>query len=266
MGKEDDVSVEIGFAQTERDYPTVVGRPWYAQYPDDYERKTSHLTMVQHGAYRLLLDQYYKTGRPLPPDVPTLQRMCRASAMQEKQAISSVLAEFFTLENDGWHNKRADEELQKAAELSTKRAQAVNKRYYKPPTIVEQLNTHSTATVTTTEKEKEKNPKKEAAHASRSLLNGSKELFEAFYQTYPLHKARRAAEKAYISALKRAAPEVILAGAKRYADDPARKPDFTKHPATWLTADGWLDETEITPETSTDLALKRIQELEKNGA
>lgn len=103
-------------------------------------------------------------------------------------------------------------------------------------------------------------------HASRSVLNGSKELFEAFYQVYPLHKARRAAEKAYVSALKRTTPEAILAGARRYADDPARKPDFTKHPASWLNADGWLDETEITPETSTDLALKRIQELEKNGA
>jgi hypothetical protein len=65
--------------------------------------------------------------------------------------------------------------------------------------------------------------------------------FECFWNQYPLKKAKGAARKAYLNALKRASAEEIEAGARRYA---ATKPEpaYTKHPATWLNADCWLDE------------------------
>lgn len=114
---------------------------------------------------------------------------------------------------------------------------------------------------TSEETETEKRP----LRAARSLLNGSVEHFLEFYNTYPLHKARRAAEKAYVSALKRGSPDAILAGAVRYRDDPKRDPDKTKHPATWLNADCWLDEAESAIESAPDFALKKLRELEENG-
>ena len=83
--------------------------------------------------------------------------------------------------------------------------------------------------------------------------------FSEFWAVYPLHKGKRAAFLAYGRALKRAEHATILAGATRYAADPARKPDFTAHPATWLNQDRWLDEA---AETSVDRALKAIT----NGA
>lgn len=67
--------------------------------------------------------------------------------------------------------------------------------------------------------------------------------FPAFYQAYPKHVAKGAALKAYIRACSRASPEVLLAGAQRYAMSRAREdPQFTQNPATWLNADCWLDE------------------------
>jgi hypothetical protein len=67
--------------------------------------------------------------------------------------------------------------------------------------------------------------------------------FECFWNQYPLKKAKGAARKAYCNALKRASAEEIEAGARRYAlTKPERQ--FTKHPATWLNADCWLDESE----------------------
>lgn len=71
------------------------------------------------------------------------------------------------------------------------------------------------------------------------------EDFERFWSVYPKRIARRAAEKAWKSAIKRAAFEVILAGAKRYADHPdvfRADGQFIKAPATWLNADCWTDE------------------------
>ena len=89
---------------------------WYAHYLGDYGRDTAHLSLVQHGAYRLLLDHYYSTANPLPSDVTILQRICRAFDQSEKDAVLFVLTEFFELRSDGYHNARANAELARRAE------------------------------------------------------------------------------------------------------------------------------------------------------
>lgn len=66
--------------------------------------------------------------------------------------------------------------------------------------------------------------------------------FIEFWEIYPLHQSRGAAVKAFVRARRKADLETILAGARRYAADPNRKPDFTAHAATWLNADRWTDE------------------------
>ena len=100
-----------------------------------------------------------------------------------------------------------------------------------------------------------------------NALNGHVADFQIFYDVYPLHKARRAAEKAYASAVKRASPATILEGATRYASDPARKPEYTKQPATWLNADCWLDEVAQVEMVSSEEMKKfdRIEALNRRG-
>ena len=66
--------------------------------------------------------------------------------------------------------------------------------------------------------------------------------FETFWATYPRKEAKRQAWKAWGKAIERATPERITAGARRYASDPNRSDQFTKHGSTWLNADGWEDE------------------------
>ena len=83
------------------------------------------------------------------------------------------------------------------------------------------------------DKEKEKEKEKEAS------LEGE---FVLFYEIYPRHTAVVAARKAFKAARERTDLKTILEGAKRYRDDPTRKPDFTAHPATWLNGDRWADE------------------------
>ena len=89
------------------------------------------------------------------------------------------------------------------------------------------------------------------SNSNSNSKSSSKEaaLFERFYSSYPLHKERGAAEKAFTKALGRAEAEEIIAGAERYRDDPTRDPKFTKHPATWLNRDCWKDE--VTPAAPT---------------
>lgn len=68
--------------------------------------------------------------------------------------------------------------------------------------------------------------------------------FEQFWSIYPSKKDKRAASKAFASALKRADFETILSGVASYRDDPNRDPGFTKNPATWLNADAWENDPE----------------------
>lgn len=63
--------------------------------------------------------------------------------------------------------------------------------------------------------------------------------FDDFWAVYPRKDDKARARRAWPNAIKAADPEVIIAGAIRYRDDPHRYPGFTKQPATWLNAESW---------------------------
>jgi uncharacterized protein YdaU (DUF1376 family) len=62
-------------------------------------------------AYTRLLRLYYRRELPLPTDVAQVCRLVRATGKPEREAVQTMLSEFFTLESDGWHNKRCDQEI-----------------------------------------------------------------------------------------------------------------------------------------------------------
>jgi len=72
---------------------------------------------------------------------------------------------------------------------------------------------------------------------------GAQEDFQRFWAQYPKKVAKLAAQKAFAQAVKKVAPNVILAGALRYAAErDGQDSKFTKHPATWLNKGCWDDE------------------------
>jgi uncharacterized protein YdaU (DUF1376 family) len=77
----------------------------------DYAEATAHLTFVEDAAYIRMLRKYYSTEKPLPADLKAVQRLILARTKEEREAVETVLNEFFTLQNDGWHNARCDAEL-----------------------------------------------------------------------------------------------------------------------------------------------------------
>ena len=85
---------------------------YYERHLGDYAKDTAHLTMIEHGAYSLLLDRYYGTEQGIPAD--QAHRVARARTREEKQAVDAVLGEFFTLVDGVWINQRAEEEIVKA--------------------------------------------------------------------------------------------------------------------------------------------------------
>lgn len=64
----------------------------------------------------------------------------------------------------------------------------------------------------------------------------------AFWEAYPRKERKRDAWNAWWRARKRGADMVLMIeGAKRYARDPNRDPQYTAHAATWLNGDRWED-------------------------
>lgn len=95
---------------------------FYKHHIGDYAQATAHLSFVEDAAYSRLLRKYYAEERPIPADLKAAQRLVGARSKEEREAVQTVLEEFFELQEDGWHNKRADEELSKAqAQAETNR-------------------------------------------------------------------------------------------------------------------------------------------------
>lgn len=92
---------------------------YYERHLGDYAKDAGHLSMMEHGAYGLLLDRYYTTEQPIPAE--QAHRICRARTRDEKAAVDAVLAEFFTLAGGAYTNKRADQEIAKFQESAPER-------------------------------------------------------------------------------------------------------------------------------------------------
>jgi len=93
---------------------------YYTRHLGDYAKDTKHLSLLEHGAYTVLMDWCYNSERPLPNDEALLYRICGAFAKTEQQAVMSVLEEFFESTEMGWLQGRVEKELQKAHEKSGK--------------------------------------------------------------------------------------------------------------------------------------------------
>jgi uncharacterized protein YdaU (DUF1376 family) len=84
---------------------------YYEHHIGDYAEATAHLNFIEDAAYSRLIRKYYAIEKPLPADIKAVQRLVGARTKEEREAVSTVLDEFFTLQDDGWHNQRCDEEV-----------------------------------------------------------------------------------------------------------------------------------------------------------
>jgi len=68
---------------------------FYKHFLGDYARATGHLSLVEHGAFRLMLDHFYGAGRPLPANQKALHRLLRAESTEERRAVDAISAQFW---------------------------------------------------------------------------------------------------------------------------------------------------------------------------
>jgi uncharacterized protein YdaU (DUF1376 family) len=86
---------------------------YYEHHIGDYDQATAHLSAVEDGIYSRLIRWYMASEQALPSDVAAILRRVRAHTRDEKAAVKTVLAEFFQLHEDGYHQHRCDEEVER---------------------------------------------------------------------------------------------------------------------------------------------------------
>tara|TARA_B110000503_G_C7090991_1_gene389420 strand:- start:381 stop:1073 length:693 start_codon:yes stop_codon:yes gene_type:complete len=83
---------------------------YYSHHIGDYKRDTAHLSLLEHGAYRQLLDMYYLSELKIPEETEVVYRRLCARTEEEKKAVNTVLFEFFK-RDEGWVHTRCEKEI-----------------------------------------------------------------------------------------------------------------------------------------------------------
>lgn len=106
---------------------------YYEHHIGDFAEATAHLSFVEDAAYSRLIRKYYAQEKPLPADVKAVQRLVGARSKDEREAVESVLHEFFDLQADGWHQARCDAEIARYQDKQAKAKRSAQARWNAKP-------------------------------------------------------------------------------------------------------------------------------------
>lgn len=223
-----------------------MSRPWMPLYVADYLADTRRLTMAEHGAYMLLIMEYWRNGG-LPDDEKKLARIVGANA-EEWAAVRENVSELF---QDGWRHKRIDKELADAEASYARRAaagrkggnaKAINQPEHSNATAMpEDCSSSYLAMLKQSQPQSHTSSlRSEETRAERAAIaNEAAQAFERFWIVWPNKTGKPAAVKAFFKVWREA--DAIIPGVNRYIrDKPADRPWL--NPATFLNQRRWEDQ------------------------
>lgn len=217
--------------------------PWMPFNVGDYLRDTGHLTVVEHGAYLLLIMRYWQDGG-LPDDEKLIARYAHLTAEQWSESKDVLVALF----DEGWKHKRIDAELAKAIEIIGKRKTAGQQRQSTRSASAEQMV--DTSSYTGVPPSPEQLPVQLPAPVP---VAGARALFDELWSVFPQNPSSREAKaEAAFSATKAEDRDTILAAARRYRqwfteDNTARERTetaglrYVPHLSKWIEDGVWRD-------------------------
>ena len=201
----------------------------------DYRKDTMHLTLLEHGVYRQLLDQYYLNEKPLPLDLNRLFRLINARTENEQQAVKNIIDDFFTQTEDGFIHSRCDIEIQ----------------YFHA-----RLETASKAGKASAEKRAKANDCSTSVQQAfnqpitNNLITNnhiiSIDQFDQFWNAYPKKVGKESARKSW-NKIRPNLQDVLkaLAWQKESKQWFEKGGQFIPNPSTYLNQHRWLDEQSV---------------------
>lgn len=221
---------------------------WMPLYIADYLADTTRLTTEQHGAYLLLIMDYWRNG-PLPDDDLALSNITRLQ-MPTWKKHRAALARMFQLDGGEWRHKRIDEELAEAESNAAKYAErakkAAAKRWGKDSTSSSSSKASSIPQASLDECTTPSPSPLSIPDGIDNTTVAASDSFEKFWEAYPKKVGKQAAEKAF-SKVKRPAETLVLilkalawqCGSEQWQRDGGQ---YIPNPATYINQGRWDDE------------------------
>lgn len=218
----------------------------------DYEKATAHLTAAEDGIYNRLLRRYYDTEQPIPADIKAVQRLVRARSKDERDAVETVLNEFFSITPDGWRHRRCDEEIEAYQAKKDKARSSANARWSKGGRNAnasdESMRTHSERNANASESHCDGNANQEPItkkEQKQTSLGQQAARFAEFWAVYPNRKGKAAALRTWHRKRLDALADRIIADVQaRIAGDRQWLDGYIPHGSTYVNGEGWLDAIE----------------------
>ena len=251
----------------------------------DYRRDASHLTLLEHGAYRQLLDTYYLSEKPISSNHANVMRTHSARNAEEVLAVENILSEFFVLTENGYVHKCCEKNIAEYRKKSDKAKESAKSRWDRVKGIsndeenANAMRTHSECNangmLTINHKPLTINHKpitnnKDLKHTIKNICiiendDGVFHAFEKFWKSYPKKVGKSYSSKIWKRAkLQNKIDQIIEDLTKRHCWKNGCS--FTPHPSTYLNQCRWEDEdksccdkSELVKETMVEAA-KRISE------
>jgi len=214
---------------------------YYSFHPGDYLKDTAHLSLLEDATYRRLIDFYYTSEQPIPVATQSVSRRLRLDC----QMVDSVLAEFFELREDGWHQTRCDDEIT-AYHALCERNRANGKAGGRRKRTQSVPSGNPVATQMGGQMKANQEPITNNHISPLPPLGAA--LFERFWTSYPNKKNKKAAERAWKKLKIVENDERIPAmreglASWKTSDEWAKEGgQFIPHASSWLNGERWNDE------------------------
>lgn len=227
---------------------------FFKKHIGDYAKKTGGLSMLEHGAYTLLMDACYDRER-FPTEKQAIE-WTWARTDEEIIAVKFVLERFFELNDNGEYiQNRIAEELDAYHAMADRNSKIAKDREEKRRKQRETVNKnkkgeydkahdeHKSCTVVN-----EALPNQEPLTTNQEPLtisnsDGEKELnipFDIFWQVYAKSVAKGKCESKWSSLSNKVREQVMQHLPAYIVSTPVKK--FRKDPYTYLNNEGWLDD------------------------
>lgn len=214
---------------------------YYQHSIGDYRRDTMHLSLLEHGVYRQLLDLYYLNECEL--NANALRLICARTA-EEIQAAESVLNEFFERTENGYKHKRCDAEIERYQNKSKKAKASADARWSAKldGDNANAMRTHSEGNANhkpITNNHKPLTTIKPKPSREIALDDG----FNEFWNIYPKKVGKTDAQKKWIS--KKPNIDFVLQALRWQAQSEQWNKEngaFIPNPSTYINQERWNDE------------------------
>jgi uncharacterized protein YdaU (DUF1376 family) len=230
--------------------------PAFQFYPQDYLASTrvAEMTLEEEGVYIRLLCYCWASGS-IPADP---ERCAKLAGKGCSVATATVVQRSFNehptdpqrLVHDRLEIERENQRTRReqASSAGKKSAERRAKTHVEPVQTTETPAKTHDSNGRSTVVQRNLNPSSSSSDEDVCVSNSESQVvqFEDFWSICPRKTAKGSARKAWLKAIKTTSPETIVDGMKVYAKSTqGTEPQFIAHPATWLNAERWLDETTI---------------------